>query len=98
MKHDINDMIDDAIKALIDDDVRQGADILFELAVCFHGAGLPIETFYDIRRYIVEQAISKTDALFINEKLKLIERENRDRRNRSAKTSKITKDNTKTLH
>ena len=95
MDRDINDIIDDAILSLIDGNINDGADQLFELARCFARAGLPINTFYDIRKYILNEAIEKTDHHFIEEKLVLIERRNRERRNKTTKSLKITADNTR---
>ena len=94
----INDMIDECIKALVDDNIQHGADQLYELAVLWAQAGLPQTSFNDMRGYIIQQAENRTDARFIREKLKIIERENYDRRNRTCKSSKIIQNNTKTIH
>lgn len=95
MMQDVNDLIDAAIQAISDDDLRQGADTLYELSMIWSMAGLPITSFFDIRKHIIESAESKTDRAFIREKIKLIEREHRERRNRSEKASKIIKTNIK---
>ena len=71
----INTLIDDAINQLADDDIRSGVGVLQEIAHVFAKAGLPIETFFNIRSYIVNEAKEKTDSLFIDEKIKLAERE-----------------------
>ncbi len=75
MDDPINDSIDAAIKSLADNDMRQGAEALLSLAVTFAKAGLPQSAFNDVRKYIIDAAIEKTDAVFIAEKLKLIEQE-----------------------
>ena len=94
----INDMIDECIKALVDDNVQHGADQLYEIAVLWAKAGLPQSSFNDMRGYIIQQAERLTDVRFIHEKLKIIERENRERRNRTSKSRKIINENTKTVH
>ena len=76
----INDLIDEAIKSLADDDIKQGAEALVELATSFAKAGLPQETFQNMRTHIINEATKKTDAVFIAEKLKLIEQEMREDR------------------
>ena len=95
MDRDINDIIDDCITALSDGNIESGADQLYELALCFARAGLPIQTFYDIRRYVINGATDRTDEHFMKEKLIVMERRNRDRRNKTQKSRKITAGNTR---
>lgn len=94
---DINNAIDTAIDALADGDINQGADQLYELSVAWAKADMPQRSFEDLRGYIIQEAMEKTDHYFIIEKLKIIERANRDRRNRTAKNKKIQKDNTRII-
>jgi len=77
---DINDCIDQAIEALADDNINLGAEALEQLARQWSKAGLPQSTFADIRIYIIKEASERTDALFIAEKLTIIERELRNDR------------------
>lgn len=71
----INDLIDEAIDSLADDDISKGAEALLALAQSFAKAGLGIDSFQNTRQYIINEATAKTDAVFIQEKLKIIERE-----------------------
>jgi len=77
---DINDLIDNAIESLSSDTMNSGAEELAELAEVWHRAGLPVESFEDIRGHIVQAAEQQTDAYFIREKLVLAERKLRDTR------------------
>jgi hypothetical protein len=97
---DINDLIDECIQALSDDNIQHGADQLYELAVLWTKAGLTQESFQDIRKYIVNEAIARTDTHFIREKLKIAERKNYERRNQTSKSRIITSQNLqgKTIH
>lgn len=96
----INLLIDMCIQALSDDNIEQGADQLYELAVIWARAGLTQKSFADIRKYIINEATAKTDAHFIHEKLKIAERKNYERRNRTCKSRIITTQNLqgKTIH
>jgi hypothetical protein len=69
-----NDLIDEAIDALVDDDINRGADELIELAHIFAKAGAGQSSFNSIRKYIITEARERTCAPFIAEKLKIIER------------------------
>lgn len=77
---DINDVIDDAINSLADDNINCGAEALQELARSFAKAGQPIESFQNVRKYIIDEATARTDAFFIAEKLKIAEQELRQDR------------------
>jgi len=44
-------------------------------------AGMPIKSFLEVRQYIINEATAKTDALFIQEKLKIAEQNKRVTRN-----------------
>jgi hypothetical protein len=71
----IQDLIDESILSLADDNPRVGAESLVELAQIFAKAGMTKQSFMDIRKYIVEEAIELTDPLFIKEKLELSEKQ-----------------------
>ena len=76
----INHLIDQAITLLADDSIDAGVGVLEEMAQVWAKAGLPIETFYNIRTYIINEAKERTDSYFIDEKIKLGERRMRDAR------------------
>ena len=82
MSDKINDLIDTAIQQLADDDINSGVGCLTELAELFAKAGLGIESFWNTRKYIINEAIAKTDAYFIMEKIKLAERDSQHERQR----------------
>lgn len=69
MSDKINDMIDEAITQLSDDNIKVGAESLLEVAREWAKAGLSMQSFLDIRKYIITEAISNTSTLFIKEKL-----------------------------
>ena len=73
MTPDIDNLIEECITNLCDDNVRRGGESLEELARYWAKAGLTLKSFMDMRTYIVNQAIEKTDAIFIKEKLELAE-------------------------
>jgi len=76
----INDMIDEAINHLADDNANIGAEALVELAKVFAKAGFPQDCFMGIRQYIINEAIARTDPLFIQEKLKSAEKQLKENR------------------
>ena len=71
---DINDIIDETIQGLADDSVTQGVDGLCELASYWARAGLPYESFLDMRLYIINQAKDITGCpVFIDLKVGMAE-------------------------
>ncbi len=76
----IDAMIEECITSLADEDINKGGECLQELAKCWNQAGLSMGSFLDIRTYIINMAKQKTDALFIDEKLKLSEKALRKKR------------------
>lgn len=76
----IDKLIDEAIDGLSDDNIKIGADALAQLATLWSKAGLTLNSFLDIRQYIINEATQKTSALFINEKLKIAEKTLRESR------------------
>lgn len=78
---EIDELIQECIDNLSDDSIGKGAECLVELAIKWAKAGLPQSSFNDMRKYIIEEAITRTDKLFIQEKLLLTERKLRDERN-----------------
>ena len=77
---EINKLIDECIDHLADESILTGAQSLFELAMLWAKAGLTQESFLDMRKHIIDQAIQRTDAMFIHEKLKLSEQQLRRER------------------
>lgn len=88
---DINEIIDEAIKSLAGDNINEGCDALVELAQRFAKAGLGQESFQNVRKYIIDEATARTDAFFIAEKLKIIERKMHEQRTRTDKAKAWTK-------
>ncbi len=73
MTPDIDALIEECITNLTDDNINQGGESLEELARYWAKAGLTIKSFMDMRTYIINAAVEKTDAFFIQEKLKIAE-------------------------
>jgi len=73
-------MIEECITNLADDNINRGGEALQELAIIWAKAGLGYKSFLDMRMYIIESAKQKTDAYFIDEKLKIIEKDLREKR------------------
>jgi hypothetical protein len=76
----IDQMITEAINALISDTPEKASEALTELAFLWASAGIPKTSFNDLRQYVVSQAMSQTSVPFIEEKLRLAERINRKKR------------------
>lgn len=68
-EYKVDDLINEAIRNLADDNPKIGAESLAELADIFAKAGMRKQSFMDIRKHIIEQAIEKTGPLFIKAKL-----------------------------
>lgn len=87
MKQDLADkfniMIDNAIIELIDDNPRKGAEALVEIAKVWAAAGLPQDSFMNVRQYIINEAIERTDAAFIQDKLEASEKLLREQRTKT---------------
>ena len=77
----INDRIEEAIDHLADDNPKMGAEAMVGIAELFAKAGMPYQTFLDMRQYIIKEAEERTDAFFIKEKLIYAERNLREVRN-----------------
>lgn len=80
LDYEIDKLIDECINALVNDNASIAAEALASLAVFFAKAGMQMKAFLDIRKFIVDQAIEKTSALFISEKLLIAERITRESR------------------
>lgn len=80
MTPDIDKLMEECITELSSDDIRKGGESLQELARYWAKASLTLKSFLDMRIYIIEQAKLKTDALFIEEKLKIHEQTLREQR------------------
>jgi len=73
-------LIQECIDNLADDNINIGGESLQELARLWAKAGFELKSFLDMRTYIIESAKKKTDALFIDEKLKIAEAKLRAKR------------------
>ena len=82
----VDDLINDAITQLADDNANHGAEALQELATLFHKAGMGRESFNNIRKHIIEQAIERTNPYFIKLKLESFERKLQEQRNGTIKS------------
>lgn len=80
MAPDIDKLIGECITNLCDDDIKKGGETLEELARYWAKAGLTLKSFMDMRKYILNEAIERTDAFFIKEKLNLAEQDLRAKR------------------
>ena len=76
----IDQLIEECIDNLCYDNINQGAESLQVLAREFAKGGMTMQSFLDTRTYIIESAKKKTDAIFIDEKLKLSEQALREKR------------------
>jgi len=79
----IDKLIEECIDNLCDDNINRGAESLQELAQNFAKGGMALQSFLDTRTYIINEAKKKTDALFIDEKLRLSEQALREKRTNS---------------
>ena len=80
MTPDIDKLIEECITNLCYDNIKCGGESLEELARYWAKAGLTLKSFMDIRKYIINEAVEKTDAIVIKEKLELAERDLREKR------------------
>lgn len=85
LEDEFDNLIEDAIDSLIDDSPEKAAECLVELAHVWASCGMPRSSFENLRKYIVNEAESRTDAVFIREKLTIAEQFLREQRH--AKTS-----------
>ena len=76
-----NRAVDEAIAHLTDDNANSGAEALQSLAEMWAKAGLPQSNFLQVREYVINEAVARTSAPFIQEKLLTAERALQERRN-----------------
>ena len=76
----VDNLIAEAIADLADDNANRGAETLQELAQLFAMAGIPQESFQNIRKHIIDSAIELTDPFFIQLKLEKYERKLQEKR------------------
>ncbi len=81
----LNVQIDECISHLADDSIDRGGEALHEIAILFAKSGAGIESFMNMRKYIINEAEKKTSAAFIQEKLRIFEQQARERRNGGSK-------------
>lgn len=77
---DFDSLVTEAIIELSGDDVTKGAECLVDIAKLWAKAGLGQKSFMDMRQYIINEAIERTDQVFIETKIAMAERKLRERR------------------
>ena len=77
---DFDSLITEAIIELSSDDIEKGAECLVEIAQLWAKSGLGQKSFMDMRQYIINEAIERTDQVFIETKISMAERKLRERR------------------
>ena len=87
-EEELDDLMTEAINDLAADDINAGVRSLEELAHIYARAGMEQQSFANIRQFIINEAIAKTDAYFIEENLKAAERTNSIKRMGNYGTSK----------
>ncbi len=87
-EEELDDLMTEAINDLAADDINAGVRALEGLAHNYAKAGMDQQSFANIRQFIINEAIAKTDAYFIEEKLKAAERTNSIKRMGNYGTSK----------
>ncbi len=68
---DVNKIIDEAVIGLASDDARDGVEQIYELAILYKSAGMPVSAFADICGYIENEAIYMSDEAFVKEKISI---------------------------
>ena len=72
----LDDLMNEIAEKLSDGRPKDAADGLRDLASYFARAGMPIESFFNIRKHLIDQAREKAGCpVFIDEQLKLAEQE-----------------------
>lgn len=80
LENKIDALIEECISDLCSERITNGAECLQELAQYYAKAGMTMQSFLDTRTYIINQAKEKTDAMFIDEKISLAEKKQRELR------------------
>ena len=76
---ELNELMTKAQDSLSNGSYREAAEALEEIAKCFAGIG-DIESFFNLRKHIIDMASLNTSQVFINEQLIAIERERANER------------------
>ena len=71
---ELSDLMQSAEDALVAGQFREAGQALEQIARCFAAIG-QIESFFNIRKHIIDMAKVKTNVLFIDEQLTEIERD-----------------------
>lgn len=77
-QHDyyLDDLMNEITAHLVDGAPKDAAQGLFKLASYFAKAGMPMSSFLNMRKHLVDQAIETSgSAYFIDEKLRIAEEE-----------------------
>ena len=78
----LDNLVSECITELCDDNATRGAEALAELATIYARAGMPMQVFQNMRKYIVCEAIERTgDQGFILMKLEQSEKDLNRQRN-----------------
>ncbi|MCP4090282.1 MAG: hypothetical protein GY746_10870 [Gammaproteobacteria bacterium] len=75
----LNNIMTEAEDSLVNGEYKQAAEAFEQIANCFAGIG-DIDSFFNLRKHIVDMAKARTNAIFIDEQLKTIERERQSER------------------
>ena len=71
----------EAVRKLASSDVKEGAEVLPELAYCFNMAGYSIDDFWLYREHLIQKAeILSENPQLLRMKLEIYEKEHREKR------------------
>ncbi len=82
---ELSKLMASAEDSLVNGDYRQAAEALEHIAQCFAGIG-DIDSFFNLRKHIIDMAKCRTSNVFVDEQIKIIER---DRQNERIRTTTI---------
>jgi len=72
---DFDRMITESIDSLATGNPKEAAESLVEIARLMHSVGYPQRGFISVRAHIIAEATRRTDQYFIEDRLKIAERE-----------------------
>ena len=82
---ELNTLMTTAEDCLVNGEYKQAAEALEHIAMCFAGIG-DRDSFFNLRKHIIDMAKCRTSVGFIDEQIKIIER---DRQNERIRTTTI---------
>ena len=80
---ELNNLMTSAEDCLVNGEYKQAAEALEHIAKCFAGIG-DIDSFFNLRKHIIDMAKCRTSVGFIDEQIKIIERDRQNERIRIA--------------